>query len=98
MLPEKEISSQWKYSEIFLPDIESKHNACIEEREQKCMRTTRSKKYALTRDSHTIAPIQWVPYHGPIGYGNKGFWKVFGVGGECGQRHTRAAQNHGLET
>ena len=55
------------------------------------------KNMQLTRNSHAIAPIQRVPYHGPVSYGNEGLWKVFRVGGECSQRHPGAAQNHSLE-
>lgn len=58
---------------------------------------TRNEKHALTGNSHAVAPLQRVPYHGPIGYGDEGFWKVIWVGGESGQRHTGATQYYSLE-
>lgn len=61
------------------------------------MQMTSNEIYALTRDSHAVAPIQRVPYHGPISYGDEGFWKVFWVGGECGQRYTGATQDQSLK-
>lgn len=70
-------------------------NAC--KRTYMCRPTEARDLYGLTRNSHAIAQIQRVPYHGPIGYGDQGFWKVFWVGSECGQRHPGAAQNHSLE-
>ena len=61
------------------------------------MQTNSAERSALTRNSHAIAPIQRVPNHWPISYRNKGFWKVFWVGGEGIQGDTRPTQNDSLE-
>lgn len=74
-----------------------KQAEAMKKHEQRCMQTNDSTKRALTRYAHAIAPIQRVPNHGPISYGDQRFWKIFRVGREGGKRHPWTAQNYSLE-
>jgi hypothetical protein len=49
----------------------------------------------LTVYSHAVAPVQWVPDHGPVANRYDGLWEV--LGREGAERGPRPAENEGLE-
>lgn len=74
-----------KYDAMFFSPQNFETKQRFKHRERTYMQITGTiNTYELTRNSHAIAPVQGVPYHWPIGYGNKGFGKVFRFGGKCG--------------
>lgn len=50
-----------------------------------------------TLNAHTMTPFHGIPYHRPISDGQKRLWRLFNMRSEGVQRHTRAAENEGLE-